>query len=189
MTLIKEILFTLTLCASMLAMWAVIMVVAFFFHAPRIGVGGMIIGTLVFIYHSGRWFAYRTPHAKDLDRFRWTADDGEKMESCVENATVYSGYIKTTIIRVSIYNRTRNKRAKRRLIGDDAEYLRKKGEGFWFLIHDRFHSRKDGLLCVDRKTGEIVFHRPKKQIDVDDEDAVQEAFEAAKKQLASRQPT
>ena len=186
MTLIKEILFTLTLVASMLVMCAVIMVVAVFFESPGTGVAAILIGIFAFTYHSGRWFAYRTPHAKDLHRFRWTSNDGDKMESCVENAAVFSGHIETTIIRVSIYNRTRKKRAKRRLIGDNAEYLRKKGEGFWFLIHDRFHARKDGLVCVDRKTGEVLFHQPKKQIDMDDEDAVQEAFEAAKKQLASR---
>jgi len=183
---LRQLLVTLAMIACLLAIWAVIAAVAVYFEF--IGTGLVLItGSLIaFVYHSARVFPYLTPYADDKSRYRWTTSDGDRMESCVEDAIVETPTTVSRTLRVSIYNRTKRKRLKRLMIGDDARYFGDREGGFWFLIRDRFHARKDGLLCVDRMTGEILFHLPKKQLEMDDQAAIEDALEAAQQVVRQR---
>src|SRR5690606_41867097 len=62
--------------------------------------------------------------------------------------------------RISIYECGSGKRTQRRLIGDSVTYLGIFDSGIWFYIHDRFYARRDGLVCVDVKSCDWLYHQP-----------------------------
>ncbi|MEM9479060.1 MAG: hypothetical protein AAGA58_05280 [Verrucomicrobiota bacterium] len=117
-----------------------------------------------FIILSPRWHAHWAPVAKRVASCSWENDRGEKMESVVENAQIQVGMGNpASVLRVSIYNRTSRRRLRRVLIGDNASFVGRQGLGFWFFIYDRFHARRDGLVCVNEKTGDFAWHLPRKK--------------------------
>ncbi|MEM1227873.1 MAG: hypothetical protein AAGJ40_19455 [Planctomycetota bacterium] len=126
---------------------------------------GMVVLIGGYIYGSARWHAHWAPHAKRVAARRWTTDAGEEMETVIEKAIVQAGAsTRSETLRVSIYVLSTGRRAARRLIGDDAEFLGFHGIGLWFHIADRFHARRDGLVCVDLHTGRWIYHQPKSEI-------------------------
>lgn len=127
------------------------------------------------VWGTARWHAYWAPIAKQAARIPWERSDGTPMETVVEIAIVHAaGSSPTETYRVSIYELKpghggkpfrRGKRVKRVLISDSAEWLGLHGGRLWFYIYDRFHSRRDGLTCLDVQTGAWLYHRPRAEVE------------------------
>ncbi len=123
---------------------------------------------LAFAYFSARWHPYWAPICKQVMRIPWSQEDGTAMETCIEIAVFAAGQTNTSVYRASIYQCLTRKRIQRRLIGDSVTLLGRFDPGVWFYIHDRFYPRLDGLVCLDVRTCEWVFHQPKSVIELDD---------------------
>jgi len=124
---------------------------------------GLTIGG--YVYWSARWHAYWAPISKPVITKKWTDSADHRMETVVENAIVQAGeYVRSSTLRVSIYNRTTGRRLARTVVGETAEFLGLHGIGMWFYIPDRFHARIDGLVCLDPQTGRWIYHVPKSEI-------------------------
>lgn len=126
---------------------------------------GVVVLLGGYIYWSARWHAYWAPVSKKVMGKKWNLATGEAMETVVENAIIQAGgSVQTVTLRLSIYNLETGRRVFRRCIGDDVVFLGVHGMGIWFFIEDRFHARRDGLVCVDVQTGEWIYHVPKSEI-------------------------
>lgn len=138
---------------------------------PAVGVPALVVFLIVFlgvvIYQTPRLQAYWTPVAARVDRRVWTDGEGRARKAVVERAHLRAatagglGAISSYILRVSSY--VDGERDRRRLIGDDADYLGWYDGGFWFYIRSRYHARRRGLVCVDPATCEFRFHLPREQ--------------------------
>ena len=157
---------TVLMVLSLTVIFIALLVGAILLRVPPVAILiGVAVLFGVFVIGSARWHAYWAPMAKTMACFKWQNSVHENMETVVENAIVQVGMSgQASTLRVSIYNRTTGKRLCRRLIGDDATYLGLHGCGLWFFIHDRFHARKDGLVCVDRATASWLYHRPQAEL-------------------------
>ncbi|MFG0290414.1 MAG: hypothetical protein ACF8CQ_19705 [Rhodopirellula sp. JB044] len=132
---------------------------------PKLILPAVFLVMGVYIYGSARWHAYWAPVAKKVMSQPWTSSTGEAMETVVENAVVQlNAFSQSHTLRVSIYRRDDGRRVQRTMIGDDATFLGVHGIGLWFYIEDRFYARISGLVCVDRETGDFIYHVPRSEI-------------------------
>ncbi len=125
-----------------------------------------IVGVIGFyIYWSGPRHAYWAPAAKRIVALKWTSGDGQKMETVVEKAIVQFGvHGRSEALRVSAYPVGSERLLWRKVVGDNATFLGRHGIGIWFHIADRFHARRDGLVCLDIESGKWLYHVPKSEI-------------------------
>ncbi|SMP73142.1 hypothetical protein SAMN06265222_11632 [Neorhodopirellula lusitana] len=184
MEIFKHLLRTLALMAGLGAVWGILFVAMLYTGLVKTALTMMMLSTLAFIYFSARWHAYWAPIADTVNKYRWIDSHGEQMETLVENAVMQVGSGTSKTLRVSFYNRTTGKRLRRIMIGDSSTFCGARKSGLWFFIHDRSHARKDGIVCIDRKTGDCLFYQPKKQLDMDDEDALDAALVEAQNRLS-----
>ena len=140
-----------------------------FYLLPSIAIYLILILWLPFTYYSAKWQAYFAPVAKPVKNRSWNSDDGHEMESILEKAQVHAsilGGITSTrqqTWRISVYDRTKNRRIRRAMIGDNVTYFGEAGGYYWFYIEDRFQCKVSGLTAFDRETGDIKFNRPKSE--------------------------
>jgi len=134
--------------------------------------GLLALAIFALIYGTARWHAYWAPICKRAAQFAWDRDDGMKMKTIVEIAIVRGGlHTRTGTYRVSIYELPGKRLRKRVMIGESVHFFRVFEPGIWFYIYDSFHARRDGLVCVDKKTGAWLYHEPQSVVQlVDDAD-------------------
>lgn len=166
MEILKHLVRTLIHIAALLAICGFIFLVTLKLGLPHyVKFFGVMAVILAYVIWSGRMHAYWAPISKRVNAFKWKTVDGRKMETVVEKAIVQAGgYIRTETLRVSIYELESGRRIARIMIGDDATYLGRHGIGIWFHIADRYHARRDGLVCLDVKTGKWLHHVPRSEI-------------------------
>jgi hypothetical protein len=163
--IVIHVLRTIALCLGGAALlYAAIYGMIYLRFSPYLLFGVLFGGIGAWIYFSARWHPYWAPIAKDVLRKPWVRDDGVKMVTVVEVAIIQASYVRLEVYRVSIYEQQGMRRVKRRLVGDDATFLGLIHDGLWFYIDDRFYGRKDGLVCVDMRTGDWVYHQPKSKV-------------------------
>lgn len=149
-----------------LAIFVIVIVTVKLGLSPYVMMVGIALVIGFYIYWSGPLHAYWAPVSKRMTALKWTSTEGVKMETVVEKAIVQAGsYVRSETLRVSIYECESGKRHGRKLIGDDATFLGRHGIGIWFHIADRYHARRDGLVCMDIQTGKWLYHVPKSEIE------------------------
>lgn len=149
-----------------LAIFVIVIVTVKLGLSPYVIMVGIVLVIGMYIYWSGPLHAYWAPVSKRMAALKWNSIDGVKMETVVEKAIVQAGaHVRSETLRVSIYECESGRRHERKLIGDDATFLGQHGIGIWFHIADRFHARRDGLVCMEIETGKWLYHVPKSEIE------------------------
>lgn len=127
----------------------------------------VLVAFVVFIVViTRRRHALWTPAADVVEEVGWVDDRGEAMVTVVELAKIEAStrygprVIRSRVLRISVYRRSDRRRKKRIAVGDAATYLGHHGERFWFLIGDRYHAGRIGLVGYERATLEVTFHLP-----------------------------
>jgi len=133
--------------------------------SPYVILAGIALVIGFYVYWSGPRHAHWAPVSKRVAALKWTSAEGARMETVVEKAVVQAGpHVRSETLRVSIYECDSRRRHERKVIGDDATFLGRHGIGIWFHIADRYHARRDGLVCMDVETGRWLYHAPKSEI-------------------------
>ncbi len=148
--------------------WGIFFSMFFFEINAYVIVATPMVLMFAFVYFSARWHPYWAPICKQAMRIPWEREDGTAMETCIEIAIFAAGYSNAAVYRASIYESLTRKRTERRLIGDSVRMLGRFGPGVWFYIDDRFYPRLDGLVCMDIRTCEWLFHQPKAALELDE---------------------
>lgn len=170
---------TIALCVGLGALMVGIFLGCFWLNTPWWLLVMLLVCVIVAtIWGTARWHAYWAPMAKQAARIPWARSEGTPMETVVEIAIVQAGvHSRTETFRVSIYElergpagkaNRRRKRIKRVMIGDAVEFLGVYGRRLWFYVYDRFHARRDGLVCLDVQTGEWLYHRSRAEMELVD---------------------
>lgn len=156
---------TLALCLGGAALlYATIYATIYFRLSPYLMFALIFGGIAAWVYFSARWHPYWAPIAKPVHRKRWVREDGAKMLTVVEVSIVETQAARLETYRISIYKQPGMWRIRRRVLGDDVVFLGRIREGLWFYIHDPFYARKDGLVCVDARSGDWIYHQPQSKV-------------------------
>lgn len=119
-----------------------------------------VVCTAVFL---GRRHAVWAPVFDVLEEVQW-ADRGEAMVTAIErakiDAAIYDGMdaVRSRVLRMSVYRSRGRRRTKRVAVGDAATYLGRYGDRLWFLVGDRYHSGRIGLVGYDYAQLQVTFH-------------------------------
>ena len=146
-----------------------------FLISPHLGIVLLFVLLFVIIRYTSVVQGYFTPIHKVLAKTK-SKVDGHTIEAVLEGARLHSatqgGFsaIITDLARLSIYDRTERKRICRALVGDDAVFLGIFDKVFWFYIHSKFYTRKDGLVGRSALTGQIVDRLPKRKFALEEQD-------------------
>jgi hypothetical protein len=120
------------------------------------------------IYFYSAWFPLLMPISRLDASVKWTRDDGTLMETAVEVAIIHSDDTSYDYYRLAIREAVSRRRVKRRLIGCSATFLGTFDSGIWFYLHHGQHRLRSGLICLDTKTCDCLYHEPRSQIQLHD---------------------
>jgi len=147
-------------------------VLAFLFLHPLAAGAVILVGLVLVVFYTAKLQAFWTPVSDRVARFSWEDSAGVPHETVVEMARLESptfgglSTVKSRILRVSAYRiQGKRRRLKRALVGDDAEWLGRHGGRLWFLVRDRYHSGRKGLVAHDLETLAVVFHHPGDEVE------------------------
>jgi xanthosine utilization system XapX-like protein len=132
----------------------------------------ILVAVVLVVYLSPRLQAHWTPVSDRVARFAWEDAAGVPHETVVEMARLESATsgglsrVQSRILRVSSYRlQGKRRRLERVLVGDDAEWLGRHGERLWFLVRDRYHSGRQGLVGHDLQTLKVSFHQRGEEVE------------------------
>ena len=164
--IVVHLLRTVALCLGGAALlYATIYASIYFRLSPYLMFAIIFGGIAAWVYFSAGWHPYWAPIAKPVHRTPWVREDGAKMLTVVEVSVMETKSFRLETYRVSIYKQPGKWRVRRRVIGDDVVFLGSIREGLWFYIQDPFYARKDGLVCVDARSGDWIYHQPKSKVE------------------------
>lgn len=150
-------------------------ILAFVFLHPIVAGMLILVGLVLVVFYTAKLQAHWTPVSDRVARFAWEDSTGAPHETVVEMARLESptfgglSTVKSRILRVSTYRiQGKRQRLKRVLVGDDAEWLGRHGGRLWFLVRDRYHSGRKGLVAHDLETLDVAFHQPGDEVDLDE---------------------
>jgi hypothetical protein len=147
-------------------------ILAFLFLHPLAAGALILVGLVLVVFYTAKLQAFWTPVSDRVARFAWEDSAGVPHETVVEMARLESptfgglSTVKSRILRVSSYRiEGKRRRLKRELVGDDAEWLGRHGARLWFLVRDRYHSGRKGLVAHDLQTLAVTFHQPGDEVE------------------------
>lgn len=126
----------------------------------------LLAAVLVVAVLLGRRHAGWAPVFDTLDEVHWSDEHGEAMATAVERAKIDAATcsgadaVRSRVLRVSVYRARDRQRRKRVAVGDIARYLGRYGDRLWFLVNDRYHSGRIGLVGYDVEKLDVTFHLP-----------------------------
>lgn len=147
-------------------------ILAFLLLHPLAAGAVILVGLVLVVFYTARLQAFWTPVSDRVARFAWEDAAGVPHETVVEMARLESptfgglSTVKSRILRVSAYQvGGKRRRVERVLVGDDAEWLGRHGGRLWFLVRDRYHSGRKGLVAHDLETLAVAFHHPGDEVE------------------------
>lgn len=150
-------------------------ILAFLLLPPLVAGVLILVGIVGVVFFTARLQALWTPVSDRVARFAWEDAAGVPHETVVEMARLESptfgglSTVKSRILRVSSYRlQGKRRRVRRALVGDDAEWLGRHGGRLWFLVRDRYHSGRKGLVAHDLQTLEVTFHHPGDEVETEE---------------------
>ena len=148
---------------------------AFLLLPPLVAGVLVLAGLVLVVLYTAKLQALWTPVSDRVARFSWEDGDGVPHDTVVEMARLESptsgglSTVRSRILRVSTYRiQGRRQRVGRVLVGDDAEWLGRHGDRLWFLVRNRYHSGRRGLVAHHLETLTVVFHQPGHEVEPDE---------------------